>query len=295
MANYYDILGVPRNASQKDLKDAFKKKAMQYHPDRGGNEEQFKEINEAYDVLKDPGKKSQYDQFGTANPQQRQRGQRGQEYHFHHDINVEDIFNQFFGAGGDQGGNPFFGRGFTQRPRNQNVTIAADIDLEDIVHGKKLIASYRLPNGQEQTVNIDVPPGVRHGDTIQFRGMGGNEYFPGRQQGDLHVKIRIKKHPIYDVDGLDLYITKSVDLFDLILGTNIQVDTIHNKKLNVTVPAGTNPGTTYSIQEQGLPDHRTGSTGRLFVKVDGKTPQVMNEKHRERLRKIQDEANKGPK
>ena len=288
MANYYDILGVPRNASEKDVKNAFKKKAMQYHPDRGGNEEQFKQINEAYDVLKDPKKKSQYDQFGTANPQHRPQGH---EYHFHGgNINIEEIFNSFFTEGNE--GHPFFGRGF-QRPRNQNVTIAADIDLEDVVHGKKLIASYRLPNGQEQTANIDIPPGVRHGDTINFRGMGGNEYFPGRPQGDLHVKIRIKRHPIYDVDGLDLYITKSVDLFDLILGTNVNVDTIHGKKLNVTVPAGTNPGTTYSIHEQGLPDHRTGAIGRLFVKVNGTTPKVNNEKHRERLRKIQNEANKG--
>ena len=141
MANYYDILGVPRNASDKDLKDAFKKKAMQYHPDRGGSEEQFKKLNEAYDVLKDPQKKSMYDQFGTTNPQQ---NPRGQEYHFHGDINVEDIFNSFFG---DNHGHPFFGRGFQQRHRNQNITIAADIELEDVVYGKKLIASYRLPNG----------------------------------------------------------------------------------------------------------------------------------------------------
>jgi len=287
MANYYDILGVPRNASDKDLKDAFKKKAMQYHPDRGGSEEQFKKLNEAYDVLKDPQKKSMYDQFGTTNPQQ---NPRGQEYHFHGDINVEDIFNSFFG---DNHGHPFFGRGFQQRHRNQNITIAADIELEDVVYGKKLIASYRLPNGQEQTVNIEIPRGVRHGDTINFRGMGANEYIPARQPGDLHVKIRIKKHPIYDVDGLDLYITKNVDLFDLILGTNISVETIHGKKLNVIVPSGSNSGTTYSISEQGLPDHRTGATGRLFVKVNGITPKINNEKIRERLRKIQNETNKG--
>tara|TARA_B100001013_G_scaffold308071_1_gene211891 strand:- start:987 stop:1865 length:879 start_codon:yes stop_codon:yes gene_type:complete len=292
MANYYDILGVPRNASKKDVKDAFKKKAMQYHPDRGGNEEQFKEINEAYDVLKDPQKKSTYDQFGTTNPQQRPRGQ---EYHFHGanvNINVEDIFNQMFGD--NEGGNPFFGRGF-QRQRNQNITIAADITLEDIVTGKKVIASYRLPNGQEQTVNIEIPRGVRPGDTISFRGMGGNEYFSGRQAGDLHVKIRVKKHPIYEVDGLDLYITKNVDLFDLILGTTIKVDTLHGKKLNVTVPPGSNPGTTFSVHEQGLPDHRSGVTGRLFIKVNGLTPRVTNEKAKERLKKIQNEANQGTK
>jgi DnaJ-class molecular chaperone len=288
MANYYDILGVPRNASGKDVKNAFKKKAMQYHPDRGGNEEQFKEINEAYDVLKDPQKKSMYDQFGTADPQQHQARQQHTHFHTRHNINVEDIFNEFFG--GEQG-NPFFGRGFQQQ-RNQNITIAANIDLEDVITGKKLIASFRLPNGQEHTVNIDIPPGVRNGDVMNFRGMGGNEYFPGRQAGDLHVKIRIKRHPIYEVDGLDLYVNKNVDLIDLILGTNIKVDTLHGKKLNVSVPAGSNSGTTFSIHEQGLPDQRSRTIGKLYIKVNGLTPKIDNEKIRERLRKIQNEINR---
>jgi len=287
MANYYDILGVPRNASKNDVKDAFKKKAMQYHPDRGGNEEQFKEINEAYDVLKDPQKKSMYDQFGTVDPQHQAR-QQHTHFHTNHNINVEDIFNQFFG---DNQGNPFFGRGF-QRQKNQNITIAADIDLEDVVTGKKLLASYRLPSGQEQTVNIDIPPGVRHGDMMNFRGMGGNEHFPGRQPGDLHVKIRIKRHPIYEVDGLDLYLNKNIDLIDLMLGTNLKIDTLHGKKLNVTVPAGSNSGTTFSVHEQGLPDHRTRTIGKLYIKVHGITPKIKNEKIRERLRKIQNEINR---
>lgn len=288
MANYYDILEIPRNASETDIKNAFKKKAMTHHPDRGGNEEQFKEINEAYDVLKDPQKKSMYDQFGTADPRQHNARQQHTHFHTSHNINVEDIFNEFFGGAG---GETIFGRGF-QRPRNQNITIAADIDLEDVVTGKKLIATYRLPSGQEQTVNIDIPPGVRNGDVMNFRGMGGNEYFPGRQAGDLHVKIRIKRHPIYEVDGLDLYVNKNIDLIDLILGTNIKVDTIHKRKLNVSVPAGSNSGTTFSIHEQGLPDHRTRTIGKLYIRVNGVTPRVDNEKIRERLRKIQNEINK---
>ncbi len=280
MANYYDILEIPRNASETDIKNAFKKKAMTHHPDRGGNEEQFKRINEAYDTLKDPQKKSMYDQFGTTDPHQHRP--QGQQYHFHGDnINVGDIFDQMFN-GGD---NPFFGRGFQQR-RNQNVTIAADIELEDIITGKSFIASFRQQNGQEHTVNIDIPRGVRPGDTINFRGMGGNEYFPGRQPGDLHVKIRVKKHPIYDVDGIDLYVNKNVDVIDLIQGTSIAVDTIHGKKLNVQIPAGSNPGTTFSVHEQGLPDHRTRRTGSLFIKINGITPNINDKQTQKKLKNL---------
>ena len=291
--NFYDILGVNRNASKSDLKEAFKKKAMTHHPDRGGSEEQFKKINEAYDTLKDPQKKQMYDQFGSTDP--RQHRPRQQEYHFHTrgpngNINVEDIFNSFFGQG-----EPFFRNGFgpDQRAhqRNQNITIAADLELEDIVNGKSLIATFRTANGSEQTVNIDIPRGIRNGDIVNFPGMGANEYAPGRQPGDLHVKIRVRKHAIYDVDGINLYVNKNVSVLDLILGTNITIDTIHGKTLNVTVPAGANAGTTFSIHEQGLPDHRSGQTGALFIKINAVTPKVDNEIIREKIRKINDEIN----
>jgi curved DNA-binding protein len=290
--NFYDILGVNRNASNVDLKEAFKKKAMTHHPDRGGSEEEFKKINEAYDTLKDPQKKQMYDQFGSTNPQQHRP--QHQEYHFHTrgpngNINVEEIFNSFFGQG-----DPFtrgFGPGRRAQQQNQNITIAADLELEDIVNGKSLIATFRTANGTEQTVNIDIPRGIRSGDIVNFPGMGANDFFPGRQAGDLHVKIRIRKHAIYEVDGINLYVNKNVSVLDLILGTNITVETIHGKTLNVTVPAGANAGTTFSIQEQGLPDHRSGQTGTLFIKINATTPKIDDEQIREQIRKLNDEIN----
>ena len=289
MADYYSILDIPRNASDTDIKNAFKKKAMTHHPDRGGNEDAFKQINEAYDTLKDPQKKSMYDQFGTTDPRQHQARQQHTHFHTNHNINVEDIFNQMFNAGG-QGGNPFFGRGFG-RQQNQDITIAADIELEDIVTGKSFIATFRLHNGQEQTVNIDIPRGIRPGDVINFRGMGGNEFFPGRQAGDLHVKIRVRKHAIYDVDGSDLYVNKNVNVIDLISGTTISVETIHGKVLNVQIPAGSNPGTTFCIHEQGLPDHRSGRTGSLFIKINGITPDINEKQTQEQIKKIYNAIN----
>ena len=282
--NFYDILGVNRNASDNDLKEAFKKKAMTHHPDRGGSEEQFKKVNEAYETLKDPRKKQMYDQYGSTNPQQQHRP-RQQEYHFHTrapsgNINVEDIFHSFFGEDMRRA-----------QQHQQNITIAADIELEDIVNGKSLTATFRTSNGSEQTVNIDIPRGIRNGDIMNFPGMGANDFFPGRQPGDLHVKIRVKKHAIYEVDGHNLYVNKNVSVLDLILGTNITVNTLHGKTLSVTVPAGADAGTIFSIQEQGLPDHRSGQTGALFIKIKATTPKVDDEQLRENIRKLNDEIN----
>ena len=173
--------------------------------------------------------------------------------------------------------------------RNQDITIAADISLEDIVSGKDVIATYRLPSGREETVNITLPPGIQSEDRIRYHGMGG-DIVQNAPRGDLHVVIRVRRHPDYDVDGINLYIDKKLNLFDFVLGTNLTIKTIHNRTLSVNVPAGSNPGTVFSIGGQGLPDRRSGQTGNLYIKVLGITPKINDEKIREQLRKIQDET-----
>ena len=252
--DYYESLGVNRNASQKEIKSAFRKKAAQHHPDKGGDPNQFKAVNEAYQTLSDSNKRQMYDQFGTSDPQQAQMN-RNQSFHFNMgDGGFEEVFTNFFGNGF---GDPFQRR--QRQMRNQDITIAADITLKDIVNGKELIASYRLPSGKEQTVTIKVPKGVRPGDTMRYGGMGGDN-ISQMPRGDLYVKIRVKRDPEYRVDGINLYIERTVNVFDLILGTNIRVDTLHGRQLSVTVPPGSNPGTTFSISGQGLPDQRSGTT-----------------------------------
>jgi DnaJ-class molecular chaperone len=114
-------------------------------------------------------------------------------------------------------------------------------------------------------------------------------------RGDLFVKVRVRRHPDYQVDGINLYIERNVSVFDLLLGTNIRVDTLHGRKLSVSVPPGSNSGTTFSISGQGLPDQRSGQTGNLYVKVTGITPNITNEEIRERLAKIKDEIDISPK
>ena len=272
--DYYQILGVTRNASPQDIKKAYKKASMQHHPDRGGDEEKFKKVNEAYSALKDPQKKQMYDQFGTADPQQ---AQSQQQSHFSQQFGgaqFEDIFGSMFGQQQRQ-----------RQMRNQDITIAADISLEDIVSGKDVIATYRLPSGREETVNITLPPGIQSEDRIRYAGMG-SDLHPHAPRGDLHVQLRVRRHPEYTADGINLYIDKKLNLFDFVLGTNLTIKTIHGRTLSVNVPAGSNPGTTFSIGGQGLPNKRLGKTGNLYIKVQGVTPKIDNELTREKLREI---------
>ena len=144
--DYYELLGVPRNATESDLKKAYKKQSMQHHPDRnGGSDSKFKQINEAYSALKDPQKRQMYDQYGTADPQQ---AQAQQQSHFSQQFGgarFEDIFGQMFGQ-----------QQTRRQMHNQDITIAADIDFEDIVNGKDVIATYRLPSGREEIVDVKI-------------------------------------------------------------------------------------------------------------------------------------------
>ena len=242
--DYYSILGVNKNASETELKKAYKKKAMQYHPDKGGDANKFQQINEAYETLKDPQKKTNYDRFGTANPYERQPGgnQQYQEFNFG---NVNDIFDSFFGGGG-----PFHRQRAPKR--NRNINIRANISLQDVMQGKTLIATYRLSNGKEQSVNIDLPKGVEGNSTIRFQGLGDNAY-KNAPRGDLFCKVVIDRHPEWERNGSDLHKTVSVNALEMILGTKVPIQTLDGKSLNINIPKGCKTGTVMSIHEHGLP------------------------------------------
>ncbi len=210
MADYYDILGVKRGASVDDLKKAYKKKAMKHHPDRGGDEQQFQKINEAYDTLKDPQKRTTYDQFGETGQQGYTRTYTSGDFGgFPHDIG--DVINDFFGGGPSP-----FGR--RQRMRNKDISIQTTIDLEDVMSGKSLIATYRLSNGRQQSVNLELPAGIESNTTIKFAALGDNS-IAGVHRGDLMVRIRVAPHRKWHRDGANLHCIEKVSVFDLLLGT----------------------------------------------------------------------------
>ena len=271
--DYYETLGVSRNASQDELKKAYKKASMQHHPDRGGDESKFKEINEAYSTLKDPQKRQEYD-----NPQPQ--------------------FAQGFGPNGFQGmggfEDLFSSFGFNVRGRQQqanpDITIAARISLEEAYTGKVMVASYRLRTGKEEVVEIKVPPGAKNGNTIRYEGFG-EEGFPG-PRGNLHVKIQVTPHSVFAVDGINLHCTSKANIFDFIIGGNVLIKTLDGGKVKVNIPAGTSPNTKFSIHGYGMPDLRTGRRGNLYVTIGGYVPKNLSQDEIVLLQKLRKRLDK---
>lgn len=277
----YKVLGVDRNTNENDLKKAYKSKAMKHHPDRGGDEAKFKELNEAYDILKDPQKKAAYDRYGTTD--MHRQGGDNFTYNFNGDIN--DIFNNFFG-----GGSPF-GRASTFRsnPRNVDINIEATLELEDVYNGKSLIASYRLPNGRQESVNIDIPPGVEHNNMIRFSGLGADT-ISNAPRGDLIVRIKILRHKTWERDGINLHAKIKVSVFDLILGTKKEIRTLSGKNLAVSIPKGTQSGTMFNITGEGLPNvHNAKQKGNIYVTVFADTPRVEDAALLQKIKNLRDE------
>lgn len=277
----YKVLGVGRNTNETDLKKAYKSKAMKHHPDRGGDEAKFKELNEAYDVLKDPQKKAAYDRYGTTDMHSQNNNHT---YNFNGDIN--DMFNNFFGGGGGP-----FGRASTFRsnPRNVDINIEATLELEDVHNGKSLIASYRLPNGRQESVNIDIPPGVEHNNMIRFSGLGADT-ISNAPRGDLIVRIKILRHKTWERDGIHLHSKIKVNVFDLILGTKKEIRTLSGKNLSVSIPKGTQTGTMFNITGEGLPNvHNAKQKGNIYVIVSADTPQVQDAALLQKIKNLRDE------
>jgi curved DNA-binding protein len=277
--DYYSILGVPKNASDKDLKSAYKKLSMQHHPDRGGSEDKFKQVNEAYSTLKDPHKRGMYDH---------QQNGGGQGFNFNtsnmgggHPF--EDIFSSMFG------GNPHMRQ--QRQQRNRDVQLHYKLNLEDCWAGKMLNLQYTLPSGRQEQVEIRIPPGVQSGDNVSIRGFG-DDSIPGAPRGNLLVGITILKPKGWDVHGLDLIYSINVSVIDLILGCDVIINSPEKRMVNLKVPKGTNPDTTFSINGYGLPDNKTGRRGSIFVKVKGTTPTINDETLEHQIKALKEKIEK---
>jgi curved DNA-binding protein len=266
--DYYSILGVAKTASSDEIKTAYRKLAKEHHPDRpDGNDIKFKQINEAYETLKDPNKRAAYDQ-----PQPRMQFDVNSQ-HF------EDIFSTFFGARQ------------TIR-RNQDIRIAITIDLAEVLTGKDLFITYSMLNGRETSASVRIHPGVLHGETIRFKGLGDHSYH-NLPRGDLVILVKINHHKRFDRDGKNLKTTVDISIFDLILGTSILIEKLTGDTMRVNIPKGTQPGTILSLSGQGLPDLKSGTTGNLYIHLKGKIPKINNSDILERIKKINDELNCG--
>ena len=242
--------------------------AMKYHPDRGGDETKFKEIEEAYRTLSDPQKKQMFDMGVDPNNQQGGFGFQQGPFEFH--FGGPD-FDQMFGRFG-------FGPTFGRRPpkRNKTLNIVLDITLEDVLNGKEVNAEITLPGtNKKKMVNISIPPGIETGQQIRYEGMGDNAFHDARP-GDLIVNINVIPHPVFTRDGNNLIIEKRISVWDAIIGCDLDIETLDKKQLNIKVPKGTQPDTVLSCRFEGLPSLKNRQKGNLLIKIKIEIPKNLS-------------------
>ena len=244
MTDYYQTLGVDRNAAPDAIKKAYRKLASQHHPDKGGDKAKFQEIQSAYDTLSDPQKRALHD---NPRPQFNNINMGGQGFDFQ---TIFDVFGARFQHPGHQ-------------RMQQQARMSLWITLPDVaVAGKKTI-SVGTQQGT-MTVEIEIPVGINDGDTVQYSGIGPNGM-------DLLITFRIHPSPQWERHGFNLITEHVINIWDLIVGAEIQLRDILGNTLSLTVPAGTQPGTTFRLRGRGL-TQRGGEFGDLLVRVQATIP-----------------------
>jgi DnaJ-class molecular chaperone len=285
--DYYSTLGVQRNASEDEIKKAYRKLAMKHHPDRGGDEATFKKISEAYDVLSDPKKKEVFDLGGD--PNQQGGGPWGNsfnqgpfEFHFGGgNPGMDDIFSRFG-----------FGGGFGQRPmrKNRSLNINIDITLEEVLTGKDLNAEITVPGtNKKKMINIAIPAGIESGQQIRYEGMG-DDHIKDLRPGDLIVNINVMPHHKFRREHNNIIVEETIDVWSAMLGSQLEIKTLDGKSLTINIPPGTQPNTVLSCRGEGLPVIRTRARGNLLVNIKVEIPRNLSHSVSEKLRSLKDEV-----
>jgi curved DNA-binding protein len=284
MTDYYKILGVSEGASPDEIKKAYRSLANKHHPDKGGDQAKFKDISVAYDTLSNDQKRAEYDQ-------QRQFG-GGPQFHFNTGGGFDPFGNMF------PQGHPF-GDIFAQmrtggQRRNRDLNIQCQITLLDSFAGKHLEANYQLPSGRTQTVVIDVPAGMVHGDTIRYNGLG-DDSIPHMPRGNLNVTIVVLPDPNYRREGDDLYTTIHITPIEAMIGCKKKVKNIAGQELELEIRAGVEAGTEFASHGQGFKNVHTGRVGRFVTVVNLRTPVINDQNILNELKRLNDIINKLPK
>ncbi|MBL4647561.1 MAG: DnaJ domain-containing protein [Gammaproteobacteria bacterium] len=268
MKNYYHTLGVSRSASATEIKKAYRSLARKYHPDKNkaaGAEDKFKEVQEAYDVLKDPEKKAMHEQFGDNWQQAQQARQQGVDpsgfgqNDAHGGFDMNDIFSSMFNRGGGQSG-------FHQQPRKQkgqNTTTEIQINLEQAYQGGNHTIQIAVPDphnphvhGTPKALKIKIPKGITAGQKIRLPKQGGAGSHGGAN-GDLYLQITFKSHALFTVEGANILLTLPLTPWEAALGTKITVPTLGgNVELNI--PANSKSGQKLRLKNRGLPAKTVG-------------------------------------
>ncbi|HEY1770792.1 MAG TPA: DnaJ C-terminal domain-containing protein [Chthoniobacterales bacterium] len=298
--DYYETLGVSKSASAAEIKSAFRKLARQHHPDvakpkeKAAAEEKFKQINEAYEVLSDAEKRAKYDQLGADWNQpggfqpppdwgragggfgRHPGGNGGVEFEFN-GTGFSDFFEAFFGSGR---GESAFGGGRRTPVAERGHDVEADImvTLEEALQGsKRQVTLRRGGSDKTETYQVKIPRGVHEGQRIRLAGQG-EAGARGGKSGDLFLRVRLARHPDFSVEGNDLIYEATLEPWDAVLGTELQVPTLEGER-RLKIPPGTQGGKRFRLRERGLPT-ANGARGDLYVTAQIAVPKNPNEAER---------------
>jgi curved DNA-binding protein len=288
--DFYEVLGLQRDASAEEIQRAYRKLARAYHPDVNKSpeaEETFKEVSEAYDVLSDPDMRKRYDAFGHdfrrvpegVDPQTWARARAGAQGPGHPGddrvrvdfgeagIDIDDLFESMFGGGGRARWGPITGA-------DQEVELP--LTVEDAYTGVHRWLTVSGPDGN-RSIEVTIPPGVTDGQRIRLAGQGG-QGTGGASAGDLYLVVRILPHPRYRVEGRDIYVELPLAPWEAALGASVAFDT-PGGEAKVRVPPGTSSGRRLRLRGRGMPD-RSGGAGDLYAEVRIMVPSKLTEDER---------------
>lgn len=314
--DYYQILGLAKKASAEEIKKAYRKLAVKWHPDKNPNnkavsEEKFKKISEAYAVLSDPQKRQQYDQFGSAD---QFRQQYSQEDIFR-GVDLDEILRSF-GFGGARGGgrsttfrtgrrggvgsrdneDPFAGlfggmsgQQYAQmHEKGQDVEYNLSISLEESVLGADKKLSLQIENRIEE-INVKIPAGISTGKKLRLPGKGLSGY-SGGPNGDLYLNINVLPHPIYSRDGNDLYIEKNIKFTQAVLGTIIDIPTLDGTIKRLKISPGTQNNTKIRMKGYGVPGLKGAVKGDQYVKINVEVPTKLSERQQKIIKQLAEDG-----
>ena len=307
--DYYDILGIQKNADEKEIKKAYRKLAKKYHPDTNPGdkhaEQQFKEVTEAYNILSDPEKKRMYDQFGSAAfdgsmGAGNTNGEYYTEYHFEDD-DMDNIFGDIFGDmfrsnfrdRFQRGAASGFGSGFQQgfgegagnrKKKGQDIKSNITISFEEAAYG----CSKRIyfDGDTVHTLEVKIPAGIDEGQSVRLKGKGhaGKNGVPA---GDLYLKVHIAEKPGYERKGLDVYTTENIPYTTAVLGGEAVFHTLYGD-VKCRIPAGTQPGSKIRLKQKGIVSMKNNSVhGDAYVTIQIAVPKSVTPKERSALQELE--------